>query len=113
MFGMDVRRKILLSVFTTLALGLSVCVPPSNAVTPVREVYGTAADGTVLHWVAYTPDTAGPVAGGPCDSRRGFHSGSPIAAGWVICAQDLADAGYIAFSIEYRLAPPGAFLARF
>jgi acetyl esterase/lipase len=26
----------------------------------------------------------------------------------IVCPQDLAAAGYIAFSIEYRLAPPGA-----
>jgi acetyl esterase/lipase len=38
----------------------------------------------------------------------GFYQGTPD---WspdsIVCAQDLAAAGYIAFSIEYRLAPPG------
>jgi acetyl esterase/lipase len=80
-----------------------------NEATPLTEVYGTASDGTVLHWVVYTPSTPGPwpavlvIHGGVFTS--GTPDGSPDA---ITCGQDLAAAGYIAFSIEYRLAPPGA-----
>ena len=38
-----------------------------------------------------------------------FYTGSPDSSmESIVCAQDLTAAGYIAFSIEYRLAPPGA-----
>jgi acetyl esterase/lipase len=78
-------------------------------VVPTTEVYGTAPDGTVLHWVAYVPTTPGPwpavliIHGG--NFYGGGPSGSPES---VTLAQDLATVGYIAFSIEYRLAPPGS-----
>jgi acetyl esterase/lipase len=77
--------------------------------TPLTEVYGTASDGTVLHWVVYTPTTPGPWPAVLVIHGGGFNDGSPDSSGESItCAQDLAAAGYIAFSIEYRLAPPGA-----
>jgi acetyl esterase/lipase len=77
--------------------------------TPQSEVYGRASDGTVLHWVVYTPSTPGPWPAVLVIHGGGFNSGSPDSSGEsVTCAQDMAAAGYIAFSIEYRLAPPGA-----
>ena len=113
MFSIDSRMKILLSVFTTLVLGLSVCVPPASAVTPVTEVYGTAEDGTVLHWIVYTPETPGPWPAVLVIHGGGFNDNSPDSApDSVTCAKDLASAGYIAFSIEYRLAPPGALVGQ-
>jgi acetyl esterase/lipase len=81
----------------------------TSDVTPQTEVYGTASDGTVLHWVVYTPATPGPWPAVIVIHGGGFNDGSPDSASEsVTCAQDLAAAGYIAFSIEYRLAPPGA-----
>ncbi len=78
-------------------------------VTPQTEVYGTASDGTILHWVVYTPSTPAPWPTVLVIHGGGFDDGSPDSASEsVTCAQDLAAAGYIAFSIEYRLAPPGA-----
>lgn len=78
-------------------------------VIPQTEVYGTAADGTVLHWVVYTPTTPGPWPAVLIIHGGGFDSNTPNSSPESInCAQDMAAAGYIAFSIEYRLAPPGA-----
>ena len=80
-----------------------------DEVTPQTEVFATASDGTVLHWVVYTPTTPGPWPAVLVIHGGGFNSNSPDSSPEsIVCAQDLAAAGYIAFSIEYRLAPPGA-----
>ncbi len=71
-----------------------------------KEVYGTAPDGTELHWVVYTPTTAGPWPAVLVIHGGGFKTGGP--ASGAPCALDLANAGYLAFSIEYRLAPNGS-----
>ena len=82
---------------------------PVRAQTPATEVYGTAPDGTVLHWVAYTPTIPGPWPAVLVIHGGGFYSGTPTSsAEQVTCAEDLANAGYLALSIEYRLAPPGS-----
>ena len=83
------------------------CVPRTNAdVVPFTEVYGTASDGTPLHWVVYTPAGVGPWPAMLVLHTGFFNEGTPT---WTpamnSCAQDLAEAGYIVFSIEYRLAP--------
>jgi acetyl esterase/lipase len=66
--------------------------------TPVTEVYGTASDGTVLHWVVYTPPSPGPWPAVLVIHGGGFDSGTPdSSADSVTCAQDLAGAEYIAF----------------
>ena len=85
----------------------------SADVVPVTEVYGTASDGTVLHWVAYTPTTPGPWPAVLLIHGGGFKAGDPSSsAESVACGQDLAAAGYLALSIEYRLAPPGSLLGQ-
>ena len=76
---------------------------------PPSEQFATASDGTPLHWFVYTPQGTGPwpavlVIHGGC-FRGGDPTSSPES---VSCGNDLAAAGYIAFSIEYRLAPDGA-----
>jgi acetyl esterase/lipase len=79
-----------------------------GALAPYTEQYGTASDGTPLHWVVYTPDTPGPWPAVLTIHGGGFVSGTPtFSADQVTCSEDLAAAGYIVFSIEYRLAPPG------
>lgn len=81
----------------------------TSDLTPQTEVYGTASDGTVLHWIVHTPSTPGPWPAVLVIHGGGFNDGSPNSASQsVTCAEDLAAAGYIAFSIEYRLAPPGS-----
>ncbi|MEO8440017.1 MAG: alpha/beta hydrolase [Spartobacteria bacterium] len=75
----------------------------------VNELYATAADGTPLHWDVYTPSTPGPWPAVLVIHGGGFVSGGTnFPPSLVGCAQDLASAGYLAFSIEYRLAPPGS-----
>ena len=81
----------------------------TSEATPRTEVFGYASDGTVLHWVVYTPATPGPWPAVLVIHGGGFDSNTPDSSPESItCGQDLAAAGYIAFSIEYRLAPPGA-----
>ena len=110
-------RRFLSNSRTTLFVALALCAsfhatpahasapPESSDATAVTEVYGTASDGTVLHWDVYTPDGVGPWPAVLVIHGGGFYKGSPTSASESItCAQDLTAAGYIAFSIEYRLA---------
>ncbi|MEO5717846.1 MAG: hypothetical protein ABIR29_04660, partial [Chthoniobacterales bacterium] len=46
-------------------------------VVPKTEVFGKASDGTVLHWMAYTPTTPGPWPAVLIIHGGGFTSGSP------------------------------------
>jgi acetyl esterase len=75
---------------------------------PPDEVYALASDGTPLTWVVYTPQGRGPWPAVLVIHGGNFFGGDPNEPGAVTCAHDLADAGYIAFSINYRLAPPGS-----
>ena len=100
--------KLILLFLLALILSLVLGRVARADVTPQTEVYGTASDGTVLHWDVYTPAGAGPWPAMLVIHGGGFIEGSPTSAqGSIDCAQALAAAGYIAFSIEYRLAPPG------
>ncbi|CAN5432372.1 hypothetical protein BH20VER3_BH20VER3_09470 [soil metagenome] len=96
--------------FATAQLLLSLAfLVASVSVTGAQttETYGTAPDGTILHWSAYTPMTPGPwpivliIHGGR------FQGGDRMDNGTVSVANDLVNAGYLALSIDYRLAPPG------
>ena len=103
-----------LSRFITLSLSLlAFALAPSisqgaNTPPPVEQ-FATASDGTPLHWFVYTPEGTGPwpvvliIHGGH------FKGGTPTSSpGSIDCGYDLAAAGYIAFSVEYRLAPDGS-----
>lgn len=75
-----------------------------------KEVYGLAPDGTELHWVVYTPTTPGPWPAVLVIHGGGFKGGGP--ASGAACALDLANAGYLALSMEYRLAPNGGLVGQ-
>jgi acetyl esterase/lipase len=91
-----------------VAVPVSFAGRPGGTAQPASEVYALASDGTPLTWTVYSPAQQGPrpivlvIHGG------NFWGGDPNDAGPAVCAQDLADAGYLAFSIAYRLAPPGS-----
>ncbi|MEO6870729.1 MAG: CocE/NonD family hydrolase [Chthoniobacterales bacterium] len=102
-------NKVGFSICGALSLALLFCLSTNaNAVTPTTELFGTASDGTPLHWVVYTPSTRGPWPAVLVIHGGNFYGGTPDSTPEsVVCAQDLAAAGYLALSIEYRLAPPG------
>ena len=104
---MNLSRRFHSRFFLTLVALLFVgpLASLSHAGWSGKEVYGIAPDGTELHWVVYTPSTPGPWPAVLVIHGGGFKAGGPLSG--AECALDLADAGYIAYSIEYRLAPNG------
>lgn len=62
-----------------------------------KEAYGIAPDATELHRVFYTPTKPGPWPAVLMIHGGGFKGGGP--ASGATCALDLANAGYLAFSI--------------
>src|SRR5207248_1620750 len=72
-----------------------------------REVFAKGADGTPLHWDVYQPQGAGPWPAVLLIHGGGFTRGNENIRELVAAAHALNAIGYIAFSVEYRLAPPG------
>jgi acetyl esterase/lipase len=79
-----------------------------GAQAPASEIYATADDGTSLTWTVFTPTGQGPWPAVLVIHGGFWIAGSEVDAGPAGCGQDLADAGYLAFSISHRLAPPGS-----
>ena len=100
-----IQRALLLSLlFAAAALrSAQSASEPNNTV--LSEVYATASDGTSLHWDVYTPAGTGPWPAVLVIHGGRFKSGSQKSPNLESCAQDLAVAGFVAFAIEYRLAP--------
>ncbi len=92
-------------IFFTFALLLIAGSAWAGSVT--TETFATASDGTRLTWDVYTPAGRGPWPAVLVIHGGLYVTGSSMDAGVVTCAQDLASAGFIAFAINYRLAPPG------
>jgi acetyl esterase/lipase len=101
-------KATLLLIFCCVALQLTFAGSAGKNASATSEVYALASDGTSLTWTVYTPTTPGPWPTVLVIHGGDFWGGDPNNAGAVECAQDLADAGYLAFSISYRLAPPGS-----
>src|SRR5262245_10919712 len=93
---------ILFFSYAGIATALALTAPtpsPTPGATPVSEVFGTADDGTVLHWVVYTPATPGPWPAVLIIHGGGFDQGTPTwSPASIDCGHDLANVGYIAFS---------------
>ena len=104
------KRYLLL--FTLLISGAAMAEASPGArpkpTPPATEVYATASDRTPLEWTVYSPAGKGPWPAVLVIHGGLFTGGDADEAGVTTCAQDLADAGYIAFAINYRLAPPGS-----
>ncbi len=81
---------------------------PGGTSQSTSEVYAIASDGTPLSWTVYAPSGEGPWPAVLVIHGGFFSGGDPEDAGVTGCAQDLANAGFIAFAIDYRLAPPGS-----
>ena len=101
---------ILVEVFATqfAAAGSENRPRPTPTPPPPTEVYATASDGSQLLWTVYTPAGRGPWPAVLVIHGGNFIEGTQFDPGMVQCAQDLAGAGYVAFAITYRLAPPGS-----
>lgn len=97
--GVDDMRTFL---FTVLF-----CLISRTGFAYTTEVYATAEDGTPLTWDVYQPITSPPYPVALVIHGGSWRTGSSHGIDILACAQDLADAGYLALSIEYRLAPPG------
>jgi acetyl esterase len=79
----------------------------SSPTPPNTEVYAKADDGTDLHWTVSKPVGAGPWPAVLVIHGGGFKNGGDIGSNPPQTSQDLAAAGFMAFNIEYRFAPPG------
>lgn len=93
--------------FFVLLPAALVSAGPNPRPSFTTETYAQASDGTPLTWDVYTPAGRGPWPAVLVIHGGLFVSGSSNDLGVGGCAQDLANAGYIAFAINYRLAPPG------
>jgi acetyl esterase/lipase len=97
-----------------VAVLLGIILPPfawaqGPTPSPIVEVYShTEGDpGVDLKWGVYQPATPGPWPAVIVIHAGAFKSGSRNDDEVVLCAHDLAEAGFLAFSISHRLAPPG------
>lgn len=105
------RQYLLLFSLVTAALLPAKLEAQANKPTPTptpTEVYATASDGTSLTWTVYTPAGKGPWPAVLVIHGGLFFGGDANESGAVTCAKDLAVAGYVAYSINHRLAPPGS-----
>ena len=102
-------KSFVCALFSSLLLLASfAAATEARAQAPSSEVYATADDGTPLTWTAFIPAGSGPWPAVIVIHGGFFFAGSETDSGPAQCAQDLADAGYLAFSISHRLAPPGS-----
>ena len=96
------------SLFSVIASNSAGSVTSDSAMLTVNpngtlEQYGTTSTGVALRWTAFVPPGGGKYPAVIVLHAGGFKSGD---AGPDSVSQDLAAAGFLALSTEYRLAPP-------
>ncbi len=89
--------------FFAFALAAFASLPQAVQAQSPTETYGIAPDGAILQWVVHKPAGTGPWPVALVIHGGGFHGGGPNATDLDAAAQDLANAGYLALSITYRL----------
>ena len=104
----DAVKLIFLLCTFFVSAQLSFAARPGGTSQSTSEVYAIASDGTPLSWTVYAPPGEGPWPAVLVIHGGFFSGGDPEDTGVTGCAQDLANAGFIAFAIDYRLAPPGS-----
>ncbi len=67
------------------------------------EIYGIAPDGAILQWVVHTPTSLGPWPAVLLIHGGYFYAGGPTEEALSAAADDLAERGYLALAITYRL----------
>lgn len=90
-----------LSIFLSLLMA-------SVSLGYTTEPYATADDGAPLYQDVYTPNTLGPWPQVIVIHGGGFYGGSRHGEDIPKCCTDLAQAGFLVKSIDYRLCPPGS-----
>ncbi len=103
-------RQYLVLFSLVLAVVASAQAAPQAKPRPTprpTEVYAIASDNTQLTWTVYTPTGRGPWPAVLVIHGGLFIGGDANESGVVSAAQDLAAAGYVAYAVNYRLAPPG------
>ncbi len=100
---------IFLFAINPAAIASDPALAAPTATPAATETYGTPAGEPKckLQWSVYQPAGSPPWPVVLVLHAGGFKAGSRNDDEVVVCAHDLADAGYLAFAVSYRLAPPG------
>jgi acetyl esterase/lipase len=103
---------ILTALFAVRAVAMASepsVLAPSPTPSKIVEIYGfpVGEPNVKLKWSVYTPAGSGPWPAVLVIHEGGWKTGSRNDGDVVIAANDLANAGYLALAISYRLAPPG------
>src|SRR3954447_16249163 len=87
-------HKLSICMLFTALVGVALIDCARAEVVPSTEVFGQASDGTVLHWLVYTPATPGPWPAVLVIHAGLFTGGTPDGSPELVtCSQDLAAAG--------------------
>lgn len=91
-----------------MRLALAILFITTSCFGYTTEQYATADDGAALYQDVYAPMSSPPWPTVIVIHGGGFYGGSRHGEEIPQCCADLAAAGFLAKSIDYRLAPPGS-----